>query len=97
MEASRGAGDAKQVRFRFRGKYLARKQEKEHAVMIKAMSMMLLSAVLLVSLSGCGEKGQPPLEQPKATQREHPQATQPEHPKATQPERPKAEHPEHPR
>ena len=79
--------------------------------MIKAISRVLLSAALLVFLSGAGlaqtAKPEHPskAEHPQAGQvkPEHPQAeaAKPEHPKSqpTNPEHPKAEHPksEHPK
>jgi PBP1b-binding outer membrane lipoprotein LpoB len=54
--------------------------------MIKKLSVLILSALFLVSLSGCGKKDQPAKsDQPKAeeTKAEHPKAeeTKSEHPK----------------
>lgn len=65
--------------------------------MIKVISRVLLSAILLMFLAGCGQSDQPAKPaQPSKT--EHPTAEQvkPEHPKAEHPkaEQPKPEHPQ---
>lgn len=74
--------------------------------MIKALSAVLMSVLLIVFLSGCGQSEQPAKPQPPA-KAEAPKAepakpappqaapAKPEHPKAdpTKPEHPKTEHP----
>lgn len=70
--------------------------------MIKAMGAVVMSVLLLVFLSGCGQSEQPAKPAPPA-KAEHPKAepAKPEHPKAepAKPDHPKAEpgKPEHPK
>jgi len=61
--------------------------------MIKAMSRVLLSAVLLVFLSGVGMAQQAKPEHPSTTEPPKAEQTKPDHPKAEQakPEHPKAD------
>lgn len=68
--------------------------------MIKKLSVLILSALFLVSLSGCGKKEEPAKKEPpkaEETKAEHPKAeeTKAEHPKAeeTKAEQPKSDHP----
>ena len=64
--------------------------------MIKAIGAVLMSVMLLVFLSGCGQSDQPAKPAPPA-KAEHPAAApaKPEHPTAApgKPEHPKSEHP----
>ena len=64
--------------------------------MFKAIGAVLMSVMLIVFLSGCGQSEQPAKQaQPSKTEQPKPEQMKPEQPKAEHPqsEHPKSEHP----